>query len=152
MKKKIILTLTLLLIPILLTGCGDVKKSLQDEEFKDVMEERNFTVVDKTKEEQEDNKKIELSYTATSEDKTYKVKYYSFTSEQAAQAFYAKEKQLFGGIGTTTDLDVANFQKYTQTYKNKYGVVSRISNTVVYVKANKDYKEDIKKLLLDIGY
>ena len=34
MKKKIILTLTLLLIPILLTGCGDVKKSLQDEEFK----------------------------------------------------------------------------------------------------------------------
>lgn len=151
MKKKI-LAITLLLITLLLTGCGDVKASLQDDEFKITMEERDFTVSDKTKKVQEDNKTVELAYTATKKDKSYKVKYYSFKSEQAAQAFYAKEKQAFGGIGATTDLDISNFQKYTQTYNDKYGVVSRISNTVVYVKANKEYKEEIKKLLLDIGY
>ena len=90
--KKAITIIILLITALLLTGCGDVKASFQDDEFKIAMEERDFTVVDNTKKLQKDNKTIEIAYTATKKDKSYKLKYYSFRSEQAAQAFYVKEK------------------------------------------------------------
>ena len=45
-----------------------------------------------------------------------------------------------------------NYSKYTLQSDNKYMVVSRIEDTVVYVKVDSKYKDQIKDLLKEIGY
>jgi hypothetical protein len=37
-------------------------------------------------------------------------------------------------------------------YHERFAAISRVSNTVVYVDTEKNYQEEVKQLLLDIGY
>ena len=152
MKKKLLFTITLL-ITLFLTGCT-TKDSLDSTSFKKIMEKKNFVVVEQTSEVITENPSVEISYYAETQDKRYALEYYSFNGEVSAQAFYAKNQVVLGATGSqaTTEVNVGNYSKYTMIHNGKFTAISRVSNTVVYVNANKDYAEEIKMLLKDIGY
>ena len=51
-----------------------------------------------------------------------------------------------------TNVELKNYSKYTLLSSGKYMVVSRINNTVIYVNADANYKDNIKNILDELGY
>lgn len=152
MKKKI-LTAILLILTLFITGCT-TKEPLDNSNFKAILEKRNFIVIDQTNKIFTENPKIESSYLATTADGRYSLEFYSFDGEISAQAFYAKKQVEFASTGSQayTEINLGNYSKYTITYHDNYGVISRISNTIIYVNANKEYSDEIKNLLKELNY
>ena len=152
MKKKILLVL-LLIGTLFITGCT-AKEKLEPNNFKKIMEKKEFVVVDNTGIALSEIGNVELRYTASPQDQRYTIEYYSFDGEVSAQGFYAKKQAELGSTGSQvyTELNLGNYSKYTMIYNGKFTAISRVSNTAVYVTADKIYEEEIKQLLLDIGY
>lgn len=150
MKKKVLAVL-LVIATIIMTGCSS-KEPLSPESFKTKMEGKGYTIIDKTSEINGLNQTIETCYIALNEMQTYQIEYYSFDGEPSAQTFYTQNKQILGGSGSHTEINLGSSAKYTQTYNNKYSVISRVNNTAIYLSVDKSYEEEIKTLLKDIGY
>lgn len=51
-----------------------------------------------------------------------------------------------------TNISGKNYSKYTLSSGEKYMVVSRINNTVVYLDVNSNYKDEVKTILSELGY
>ena len=47
---------------------------------------------------------------------------------------------------------MANFSTYTLTTNDKYKLLSRIDNTVLYIDVVKDAKSEVKELVKHLGY
>lgn len=152
MKKKILLIL-LLFFTLTVTGCT-TKEKLESSNFKKIMEKKEFVVVDNTKEALSEIGSVEMSYKATEPSGRYILEYYSFDGEVSAQGFYAKKQAELGTTGSQvyTELNQGNYSKYTMLYHDKFTAIARVSNTIIYVTADKNYQDEIKKILLDIGY
>ena len=56
------------------------------------------------------------------------------------------------GAQANTEVNVGNFSKYAHIHKGKYRVISRVSNTIIWIEADNQYQEEIKALLKNIGY
>lgn len=150
MKKKL-LTLALIVISILTTGCM-TREVLKANDFKTNLEKRGFTVLDKTSTQR--NQSIKSYYIATNSKKTYSIEYYELDNEMSSQGIYLKYKEsmIATGAQVSTEINLGNSSKYVDNYNGKYRVASRISNTVIWVDAKVEYQEEIKALLKEIGY
>ena len=151
MKKKLLISLLILTL-FFITGCT-TKATLSVETFSRTMEKKGFTINDATAEFLT-IPGVEKHLIAQSIDKGYQIQFYILDSEITAQSVYAQCKDKFAstGAGSNTEVSSGNFQKYTQVNNGKYSVVSRISNTIIYVNADNIYQEQIKSILKDIGY
>lgn len=152
MKKKLLFVL-ILLSALFITGCT-TKETLEPNQFKTQIEKKGFIVVDQTSAVIHLNADLNYSYIATTPDERYAVEYYSFEGESGAQAFYAQKHVQVSSTGgqVTTEINQGNYAKYTLNHNGKYTVISRISNTVVFVHADKNYMEEINIVVKDIGY
>lgn len=150
--KKLFLAIFLVIATLLLTACGDMKPALDNTSFKTTIETKDFIVEDVSIQKLNENKNIEHAFIAVEPDNKYSIEFYDFKSEIHASGFYTQKVTEFGSRGVTTELNVSNFSKYTQTTKEEYGVVSRIGNTVLYLNAPVEYKDAINTLLKEIGY
>lgn len=152
MKKKLLFVL-ILLSTLFITGCT-TKETLEPNQFKTQIEKKGFIVVDQTSAVIHLNADLIYSYIATTPDERYAVEYYSFNGESGAQAFYAQKHADITATGgqVSSELNQGNYQKYTLNHNGKYTVISRISNTVVFVHADKNYMEEINIVVKDIGY
>lgn len=152
MKKKLLFVL-ILLSTLFITGCT-TKETLEPNQFKTQIEKKGFIVVDQTSAVIHLNADLTYSYIATKPDERYAVEYYSFNGESGAQAFYAQKHADITATGgqVSSELNQGNYQKYTLNHNGKYTVISRISNTVVFVHADKNYMEEINIVVKDIGY
>ena len=45
-----------------------------------------------------------------------------------------------------------NYQKYIMTTKEKYRILSRRENTVIYLNVNKEYRQEVVEILKTLGY
>ena len=152
MKKKILLGILLIGI-LFITGCT-AKEKLEPANFRKIMEKKGFVVTEQTGSIIHENSNIELSYKAETQDQRYVINFYEFDGEVSAQSFYAKKQAELGSTGSQvyTELNLGNYSKYTMIYYDRFAAISRVSNTVVYVDTDKNYQEEVKQLLLDIGY
>ncbi len=152
MKKKLLFVL-ILLSTLFITGCT-TKETLEPNQFKIQIEKKGFIVVDQTSAVIHLNADLNYSYIATTPDERYAIEYYSFNGESGAQAFYAQKHADITATGgqVSTELNQGNYQKYTLNHNGKYTIISRISNTVVFVHADKNYMEEINIIVKDVGY
>lgn len=152
MKKKLLFVL-ILLSTLFITGCT-TKETLEPNQFKTQIEKKGFIVVDQTSAVIHLNADLNYSYIATTPDERYAIEYYSFNGESGAQAFYAQKHADITATGgqVSTELNQGNYQKYTLNHNGKYTIISRISNTVVFVHADKNYMEEINIIVKDVGY
>ena len=131
-----------------------IKETLEPNQFKTQIEKKGFIVVDQTSAVIHLNADLNYSYIATTPDERYAIEYYSFNGESGAQAFYAQKHADITATGgqVSTELNQGNYQKYTLNHNGKYTIISRISNTVVFVHADKNYMEEINIIVKDVGY
>lgn len=166
MKKSVIITIIICVVTlILLVGIGGFflvktvlnqeKDPITVEEFKSTMQNKGYIIID-AKEQFDEYEYIKDAYIAMTDDGEYQIEFYKMSDKENATMFYKHNKSVFesskSSSSAQTNNDMKNYSKYTLQSDNKYMVVSRIEDTVVYVKVDSKYKEQIKNLLKEIGY
>jgi len=163
--KKFRLFAAILLAALALSLCGcsnsgsgnDIdKKVLTPDEFMDIMVAEGYNIYDISSQLTiyED---IETVYVATTGDELYQIEFYKLCDEEAADALFVGNQVMFeeyksGAAYTDYDLSLANFAIYKLTVNGRYMVISRVENTMVYVDAPVEFKDDIDAALKALGY
>ncbi len=151
-KLKVIL---LLILVIFLSACSFDKKAIDSSEFKEIMRDNSYYVVN-SKDQFSEYDYILNSYIAIDSQQNYQIEFYELEDEENAIAFYDYNKDIFEGykISTSiyTDVSFSNNSKYTLTTDDSYRVLSRVDNTVIYISVDKKYKDEVKSILKELGY
>lgn len=157
MKKARYVLISLLCVMALIgfTGCGKNKNAISADEFCTKIENKGFLTTDSTA-QYASSKEITESYIAISKDYSYQIEFVVLDSTSAAQSMFSKNKSIFesekGSSNLTSSKELANYSKYTLKTNGKYKVVSRIDNTLIYINADAEYKDEIDSILDELGY
>lgn len=140
---------------VLMFAFAQNKTPITAEDFKNKMEEKEYIIGDASEQFAEYGY-INKSYIAANKDYTYQIEFYEILDSEYASSFFNLNKQVFeerkGNIVTETNVNLKNYSVYTLSTDNKYRVLSRIDNTVIYVNVDKQYKDEVKGILDELGY
>lgn len=151
MKK--IRNIILVLLIVLMFGCGK-KDSITSDNFKEIMKDNDFYILDSKEQFSEYDYIKEALIAAYSDD--YQIEFYVLEDDRNALAFYKYNKEIFEAskedfsVYSNVDFDTNN--KYTLVTEDSYKVISRIKNTVLYADVDKEYKNDVNKVIKKLGY
>lgn len=152
---KRIKVIFLLILVILLSACSTNKEAVDSNEFKNIMRDNNYYVVN-SKEQFSEYDYIIDSYIAIDSNKKYQIEFYELEDDANAIAFYDYNKDIFEASRTTssvyTDVNLSNNSKYTLTNEDSYKVLSRIDNIVIYINVDEEFKDEIISILKKLGY
>jgi len=136
---------------------------LTAEEFTAHMEEAGFTVEDERGQQLEadpDWADTELgrrleSVLAVRTD-YFLIQFIMFSTETYAQVMYGNmrrevESLRAGGMSSTTEINLSNFSRFTQTASGQYIVISRIEHTLVFAHTGAENRSTINDLLELLG-
>lgn len=125
-------------------SCGCSKKSLSPTEFTRKMKNQKYTVTDLSNEK---NKAI------LADGEHYSIYYYQFDSDELAKKALEHEIILLKEMNNDVkETNTDNSEIYVIESNGFYIVYSRIDNTYVYISAPKKYKDEVTKILKNIGY
>jgi len=131
------------------------KESISAEEFKSIMENKGYTIVDATSQFAQ-YRYVQKVYIAITNDRKYQIEFYTLSNDEGAIYFYNTNKTILENSkqGTTseTNAEFKNYCKYTLNNNGKYKAISRINNSVIYLNVEEQYKDSVKDLLKEIGY
>ena len=154
MKKKILYVLTLMVVTLTLTGCGN-KKAITIDEYKDIMSTNSF-VLNNAKNRISVNSNIKDIYIAANPKDNYQIEFYVLESVDTAKTFFSENKTRFskevGKNKIETKFKKGNSEKYTVTSLGQYRLVSRIENTVIYLDTRESNKKKVDEILKELGY
>ena len=152
-KRYFIIILSLFIL-FSATGCGN-KNVLSVDDFNKKMEDKGYTVQDASSQMSE-VKEIENVSIAIDKDQEYQIEFYKLDSADSAVIFFNENKEIFENSKTNnnsySEANMANFSTYTLTTNDKYKLLSRIDNTVLYIDVLKDAKSEVKELVKQLGY
>ena len=157
MKKtlKILLVIIICLTSLFcLAGCGKKKTAKTADEFYTIMTEKKFVIKD-SKSQYLSHNEIIRSYVAAPSDLSYQIEFLELDSDSSAKNMFASNQRIFQDTSSTkveTNVSISNYSKYTLEADGKYKVISRIDKTLVYVDADIKYKDNVNKLLDELGY
>ena len=154
MKKKILYVLTLMVVTVTLTGCGN-KKAITIDEYKDIMSTNSFVLND-AKNRISVNSNIKDIYIAANPKDNYQIEFYVLENVDTAKTFFSENKTRFskevGKNKIETKSKKGNSEKYTVTSLGQYRLVSRIENTVIYLDTRESNKKKVDEILKELGY
>ena len=151
---------TLLIFTICLTslfclaGCGKKKTAKTADEFYTLMTEKKFVIKD-SKSEYSSHNEIIRSYVAAPSDLSYQIEFLELDSDSSAKNMFASNQRIFQDTSSNkieSSVSASNYDKYTIEVDEKYKVISRIDKTLVYVDSSIQYKDNVNKLLEELGY
>lgn len=152
--KRILMVVCSLLLVFVLTGCGN-KTPLTAEQFKSKMEGNSYTVTDVSSILKESTDAVSV-FTATSKDSNIIVEFLVFDKEDDATKFYNELKEQLekekGSSSSNTEVNLGNYNKYTQNSNDAYGIVERVEKTVILIETKEENKKDADSLLDSLGY
>lgn len=157
MRRKKFLFIIAMVFMLMLSGCGrsSTSEPITTTKFKSIMEENELEVTDKT-DSAKDHSYQEI-YIAVDEEK-YSFEYYFMKNEKSATNVY---KYAVDNLNKTykenSSAKIAEEKSNTQsvydvTASDYYCKVIRKENTVLYVTAYSEYKENAEKLVKELGY
>lgn len=155
MKKKIIsLFFIFIIVLISLTGC-DNKKAISVDKFDNVLNSKEYTV-EENKEYYDTFIDITDGRKAKCSDK-WEMEFFILSGNKDAELMFEKDRnmiEVYKGSDGSSELvvDLANYDVYEITASGHYGYVSRVDNTVLYVEAEEQYKDEIKAIIEELGY
>lgn len=130
------------------------KVSMSADNFKTMMESKEYTVTDTTSLFAKYENYMLKSYVARKND--YQIEFYELSNEENAISMYATNKSKFesqiSNAYARTSVSMKNYEKYSLTANGKYKYLSRIDNTLIYIDANEEYKDEITNCMKEIGY
>lgn len=151
--KNLVLCTFLFVAVLILTGCS--KTALTPEYFKTKMSSKGYRVVDVTS-QYSSQIALKTGYIAIKPDDSYQMEFYELVDDGVATSMFNNNKNIFENSKATssaeTSVNGSNFNKYTLSTGGQYKVVCRVDNTLLYLNVPSKYKDDIKKVLDDLGY
>lgn len=153
MMKKYVICLLCLCIMLLLSACGTDKVSINSEDFVNYFEGiDDFEVFDRGIE----NGRYSCVIEADSED-GYDVFLFVYKENYEAEYDFPElvddMDDYFSGNKVSKSISSGNYEKVEYSDSDKYSVISRIGNTIVHIiNVPKDYQEEVKGYLEEIGY
>ena len=145
----------LLTIAVLLTGCGSERNQeiMTAKEFKKNMENMGFVVEDQTASAADSS--YQKIYVALDEGK-YSFEYYFMKGENSAEEVYqyavSNLYQIYAEVAASSEGEDSSGKDFDMTAPDYYFRVIKKENTVLYVTAYREYENDVKRILNDIGY
>lgn len=150
--RKIISVIAGLVLALNLTGCGSNAEPVTAEEFTAKMTEKGYQVVDATDKMEEGY--VESVTVALKDD--FQIEFFVLpSSEQALNAYYenkAKFEEQKSTISANVNFNVGKVSNYRLSTDDGYFVVSRIDNTFIYAAVEKKHKEEVSKIIKELGY
>ena len=154
-KFAAIALLTAMLCSLLcLTGCSP-KTAITPEEFRTTMEAAGYIVFDATS-QLNDAPHITTAYVAFHGDDEYRIEFYVTDSAEYAKYLFDDNKLAFerstDGAASHLSVNLLNSNSFKMTTNDQYRVLSRIDNTMIYIKAPEQFKPEINEVLKSLGY
>ncbi len=153
MKKKILLITILITSLLFLTGCG--KKALTIEEFTSSFDTNKYTVGE-YQNGQIDTVIDGIQRGAYITNGSYTIDFYILENTSKAEALFKDEKATFeaskDGKTIENSIKINNYESYELTTDLMYMYTCRIDNTLLYINANVEDKDEIKSLVKKLGY
>lgn len=159
--RKLALVLGLVGLIASLSGCGLKKTAITAEEFSSKMEDEGYQMVDITNQYEE----VENALLAMNLDDGYKIEYYNFADEDSARTAYNQTANKFDKQYNvkmmSMNLTFNHSQSFYFTGQGKdadgnklesYVHISRVDDTMILVVADKEYRDDIKAIIKELGY
>lgn len=157
MKRKIFTVIMLGITLFLITGCGgesEPKTAITTKDFIKKAEKEGLIVAD-LKDQFSTVEYIKEATTAASSD-GWQVEFYVIDKKKNAKTMYESIDIDFQTMETKkrrkrTDKG-KNFNKVEYDTDQHYGMITRVDNTIVYVKVLKESKKDVQAFIEKLGY
>lgn len=154
--KKSVLLITIILLAFVLTGCKfNQKEKLSNKEFIKIAKKLGYETKNIKAEQGKERGKMLKSVTSATKD-DLEVQFYVFNTTRIAQTAFYSGEEMFSDIKTISyDKNVKRGKNYSHFFAEtdkRYGIVSRVENTLILVDTTKKYKKDVQKLEEEMGY
>ncbi|MBR5825575.1 MAG: hypothetical protein IKY78_00670 [Clostridia bacterium] len=140
-------------VALLLSTTG--KESITAEDFEAFATEKGYYVVEDSHGADEYIEKILIAY---DEQDDYQIEFCVLTDAETAMSMYsacrAELERLVSGSNMTSEQTAysSNYDQYITSSPELYLVVIRVDDTIIYVEADKENKDEIKEFIDEIGY
>lgn len=152
MKKNLFLFSLLFSMLLILTGCGN-KKVITTDKFIDITEKNGFVTKDVL--DQFSNTDV-LDATIANYNSDFQLEFYVLDSTEGAKEMFLNNKNIFetykGSVSKYSSTDIGNSSTYVLESSGYYMYLSRVDNTLLYVKVDDIYKERVKSIIKELGY
>ena len=158
-RKTIIIVIIIWIIAASIIGIAALtsksKTSISAIGFATTMSSKGYEIVDANK-QFEQYEYVTNAYIARNNSSSYQIEFYELSDDTIAKSFFIQNKTNFEkqkeNTLAETNVNGKNYSKYTLSTGNKYKVLSRIDNTVIYLDVDNSYKEEVKNILGELGY
>jgi hypothetical protein len=151
--KKFILLLFCFVLIFSLTGCME-KKKITSKKFISISKENKLNIYSAT-DQFKKYKEIKKCIIAANL-RGWRVEFYELDNSDNAEKMFDKNKKTFEKEKNKNSDDassnIRNYNTYSLTTSTNYYYLSRVDDTLVYVKSNISHKNDIKKFIDKLGY
>lgn len=160
MKKsvKVVLGIAAILITVAVVVFAflfQTKDAVSLSEFKMEAIEKHYDVIN-VKEQYSAYDFILSADIAVSKNREYQIEFYVLSDEQHAKEFFLTNKAQLesykGNVSSNFEKNFKNGNKFAMSSNQQYMVVSRIDNTVIYLRVDEKYKDEVKDFLDEIDY
>ena len=153
--KKIFVVFSLLLALFAVTGCSLFsKKAVTSSQFKTVAENNNLTIIDAKSQMSEYEFILEALIAKAADD--WQIEFYVLSTNNEAKDMYDTNRKKFedSKSGTVKEkfMTVREYSMYDLESGGYYMHLTKVDNTLLYVKVPSNYKENAKKIIKDLGY
>lgn len=154
-KKMIYLSVVCLIILFSITGCTK-KNALTVDEFNKIARNQDFSVTE-NKEFDADTYIDVIEGSKAKFSNKWEANFFVLSGDQDAKIMFEKDKNIIkvherGGKTVRISNDFPNYSTYKLTTNENYYYVCRVDNTVLYINAPKQYKDDIENFIEKLGY
>ena len=153
--KKILLSIIFILSLFLLTACTLSKQVLTTADFSEIMEKKEFRIIDITNQYSE-NTYVKEATLAINNNNEYQIEFYVLDNKDSAKDMFNKNKRIFDESDSVArsseNVNMINYSYYKVTNDNEFKYICRVENTFIYINTSKDKKDEIINIINDLGY
>ena len=155
--KKVASLLSIIMVISMLAGCQLSRTPIDADMFKTEAEATGYTVTETTNIYPDGTVGICQIAIKNSDSIEYQIEFVTVPTVEQAKTIYQEkysEYESRKGLGSSSYSSVSswNYSYYRLTTNGRYYVVSRTSNTFLYVESSEEYKGEIADFVRSIGY
>ena len=139
-----------------LAACDLSKDAVSAKKFAEAAEDLDLITQDATDQYGDIDFLKSSTIAASIDDDTvlWQAEFMVLKSEDDAESSFSKNKSNFEdeGSGTEVSMNGLNYESFSKTAGGEYMYLCRVEKTLIYVKVDKEYKDDVSALIDAIGY
>ncbi len=158
LKKRLSLFSLCMVMLIVLTACSSSKKPITDDQFQSIASSNSLSVQDNTSQYAEYDHVVSCTTAYKPSDDNqplWSMDFLVATSQDMAKRMFRSNSETFesvSGASSTVSVNLSNYGKYERIADGRYMYVGYLEETLIYVDADVQYKDEIKSFIDALGY